>query len=188
MRATAASCAAEPAETPTFRAFGPGDGLRRRNHQRHAFGQPQAFGGGAAVGTDQPAGAKLDAAVPAGHHHHHAVDAGSLDGLQDRPPRRAAGLAVVVEAVVLADAVGPAVVRGRGIGHLVQEGHRLRGRLHRRGLREEAALADVLRMPAGGHEDVQGFGHAGRSKGKIDGTVARRDTQPASCSHADGAA
>jgi hypothetical protein len=50
-------------------------------------------------------------------------------------------------------------VRGHGVSHLAQEGQRLFGRLHRRGLRQEAALADVLRMPAGGDQDVQGIGH-----------------------------
>ena len=78
----------------------------------------------AAVGADQSAGAELDAAVPARHHRHHLVQSLAIDRGEDRAPGGAGGFAVVVEAVLAADAIGPAVVRGGRVADLGDERQR----------------------------------------------------------------
>src|SRR5690606_9711825 len=125
-------------------------------HQLDPLAALQAPGRAAAVGAGQAAGAELDAAVPAGDQHHHAVAVLPFDGGQDRPAGGAAGLAVVAEAVLLAAPEGPAVVRGAGVAVLLDEGQRLLRRLDGRGQGEEAALADFLAIFAGTGE---GEGH-----------------------------
>src|SRR5690606_35724366 len=58
-------------------------------------------------------------------------------------------LAIIVESVGLAHPVGPAVVRGLGVGVSCDEVQRLGRRLYRRRPDEEAALAYVLFVRGG---------------------------------------
>lgn len=95
--------------------------------QRHAADQLDALGGlqafvrAAAIRPRQPAGAQLDAAVPANHQHHHLIEALGLDGGEDRSPGGAARFAVVVAAVLVGEFPGPAIVRGVQVAVLLDE-------------------------------------------------------------------
>ena len=73
-----------------------------------------------------------------------AIEALAFDREQNRPPGAAAGFAVVVEAVLRADAIGPAVVRGIAHARLRDEGKRGVGVFHRRCVGDKAAFANVL--------------------------------------------
>ncbi len=107
-------------------------------------GQPQALGGAAAVGAHEAADAELDAAEPARHDHRDAVHVLAFDRRENRPPRAAAGFAVVVEAVVRADPVRPAIVRRVARADAREERERGVRVIDRCGLGEEAAFPDVL--------------------------------------------
>ena len=76
----------------------------------------QAHGRGAAIGADEAAAAEQDAAEPARDDDGDPIERLAVDRLQDRLSRRAARLAVVAEAIVLADPEGPAIVAGGRIG------------------------------------------------------------------------
>src|SRR3546814_14944976 len=115
-------------------------------HRDHAaaLGQTQAFGRRAAVSTHQTAGTELDAAKPAHHQHHHLIEALAIDGSQNRSAGGTAGLAVVVEAIALTDAPGPAVVAGGSVALASDKAQGLIFISNRRGLRDKAALAPFL--------------------------------------------
>src|SRR5690606_28016693 len=120
----------------------------------------QALGRAATVGAHQSTGAEQDAAIPANHQHHYLIEILSLDGGEDRSSGRAAGFAVVVEAVLLADLPGPAVVGSIGCAVRGDEPLGFGCVGHRGGQGQEAALADLLLVAAGGGK---GPGHAGTS-------------------------
>ena len=117
--------------------------------QRSAPDAAQAFRRCAAVGADQAAGAELDAAVPARDHQHHRIETLAVERLQHGLACGAGGFAVIGKTVILAQAVGPAIVRGLRIGDLLQEGQRRGRRGHRRSLAEETAFLDFLQRRRG---------------------------------------
>src|SRR5690606_17058763 len=96
----------------------------------------------------------------------------------DRPAGAAAGFAVVGKAVLLADPVGPAVVRGLRVGHLVQEGQRLLRRVHRAGVDEETALADFEQVFGPARQGLGGahFSRSARSAGSGRSGCSRRSS------------
>ena len=118
-------------------------------HQFQCLPTLQTLGGAAAIGAGQAAGAELDAAVPAGDHHCDPVEALAFDGREHRPPGRAAGFAVIAAAVLIADLPGPAVVRGAGVAGLLDKRLGLGRAADRRGLGEEATLANLFLVRAG---------------------------------------
>ena len=133
------------------------DGDARRF--RLPFRRAQGFGGGAAVGAHQPAGAELGAAEVADDADDDMVQVLSFDGAQDRLAGGAAGLAAVAEAVLAADAVGPAQVRGvRVAGHGGAQA--LKGgvwRVGARGVGDENRFFDGVLVAGGGFEGGDGF-------------------------------
>ena len=139
------------------------DGDARRF--RLPFRRAQGFGGGAAVGAHQPAGAELGAAEVADDADDDMVQVLSFDGAQDRLAGGAAGLAAVAEAVLAADAVGPAQVRGvRVAGHGGAQA--LKGgvwRVGARGVGDENRFFDGVLVAGGGFEGGEGFHGRGRS-------------------------
>ena len=125
----------------------------------NALGQSKAFGRGAPISACQTTRAELDAAVPAGHDNHDPIHTLSFDGLENRAPGCPARFAVVIEAVILADSICPAVVRRRDVAYLLHVGQRLRRRFDRRGLGEKAAFANLLAMTRSSDEGVQRLTH-----------------------------
>src|SRR6185312_13292169 len=81
-----------------------------RGHDRHFLGGPEARGSRAAIGPYKTARAQQDAPKPARDHYGDMVEGLTVQCLQDRLARRAARLAIIAEAIVLADAPGPAIM------------------------------------------------------------------------------
>jgi len=82
-----------------------------------------------------------------------------VDGGQDGFAGAAGWFAVVIEAVGLADAVGPAMVTAAVVAQAVDERHGGFGRARWRRLREEAALLDLDRVRAGRSQCGEWIGH-----------------------------
>jgi hypothetical protein len=98
----------------------------------------------------------------------------AFDRLQNGPPGSAARFAVIVEAIVLADTISPAVVRSGGIAHFVHESHSQRRRRHRRRMGEEAALPDLLTMSAAIGQRVQRFSQGANIFARANAFIAPR--------------
>ena len=109
------------------------------------FRRPEAGGRRAAISADETTATKQDAAEKARHHRDRAIQSLAVDGLKDRLSGRTARLAIVTEAIGLADAPCPAIVVGGGIRHGGNEGLRLVLARNRRGMGDETALLDILR-------------------------------------------
>src|SRR5690606_9291 len=86
-----------------------------------------------------------------------------VNGLQNRSACRAARLSIVIETIVLANTVRPAVVAGIRNGHLCKEIHGLLRRLHRLRNRNKAACFDLF-LP--GRALIQGVKHRHTQKYK----------------------
>ncbi len=116
----------------SWRARNRSSGAPRRvtsNSRRSAVRRHSAAD--AAVGPGQAACAKVDSPVPAGDHHHHAIEALVVDRCEDRPPGRAARFGVIGKSIGGAEAIGPAIVRRIRIGDFAQPGKRLLGGVDR---------------------------------------------------------
>src|SRR5690606_2417383 len=93
-----------------------------------------------------------DAAVPAGYYHLHLVESLVLDGGQNGTAGGACRLAVVTEAILLAEAPGPTVMGSVRGAQLPQQALDLSGPAERHRLRKKAAFADFFLIAAGSLE------------------------------------
>lgn len=126
----------------------------------------QALRGRAAIGADEAADAEFDAAEPTRNHDDRTVETLSIDGGQDGFAGAAGGLAIVVEAVGLVDAVGSAMATAAVVAQAGDKRHGGFGRACRRRLREEAALLDFDRVRARSSQRDEGIRH-GMERGSV---------------------
>src|SRR5690606_19004139 len=122
--------------------------------QRLALACLQALAGAAPVGTDKPAHAQGDAAIPAADQNDQLVAGKVLNGGEYRPARTAGRFAIVAAAILRSDFPGPAVVRGIRCAVAGDEGPRRCLVGYRSGLGEKAALADLQLEAAGRRQAV----------------------------------
>jgi len=103
----------------------------------------------ATVSAHQSARAQLDAAKPANHQNGHPVAGLTVYGLQDGAAGGASGLAIIVKAILLTDAVRPAIMGGIGHVLLGKKRQRLVWVRDRGRKGKEPALADDLFISGG---------------------------------------
>ena len=108
----------------------------------------QAFVGAAAIGPGEAAGAQLNAAIPADHQYRDLIAILRFDRCQNRPASGAAGFAIVIAAVLIAEFPGPAIVRGVQITVLFDERLSISCASDWPGEGDEAAFANLFAVLA----------------------------------------
>lgn len=131
-------------------------GAAKALHQCQRFCGLQTLVSAAAVGACEAAGTQLNAAVPADDQHHDLIEILAFNGGKNRSASGACRLAIIIEAVLLADFPRPAVVRSAEVAELVNELLRGSGAVGVTGECNEATFTNLFTVLAGASE---GLGH-----------------------------